>query len=73
MLGNKMSNQDEDEVEDELENLEREVAGIPALPEAPNAVQEGMPDAPQESPAERQRRRRKERAAKEQASEPIAA
>jgi charged multivesicular body protein 6 len=41
MLGGKISNQDEDEVEDELEALEREVAGVkvedtqPVLPEVP--------------------------------------
>jgi len=42
MLGGKMSNAEEDEVEDELETLEREVSGIktpeaPILPNAPNA------------------------------------
>lgn len=73
MLGGKMSNQDEDEVEDELEAIEREVSGVPALPAAPNGIKEDMPDVPLETPAERQKRRRKERLASEQASERIAA
>ena len=38
MLGTRMSNQDEDEVEDELEALQAQVSGI-SLPHAPvNAV-----------------------------------
>lgn len=37
MLGGRISNHDEDEVEDELEALEREVAGIP-LPEVPTTA-----------------------------------
>lgn len=73
MLGGKMSNQDEDEVEDELEAMEREVVGVPSLPDAPSVIAEDMPDAPQETPAEKAKRRRKERAAREQAAEPIAA
>lgn len=35
MLGGRISNQDEDEVEDELEAMEREVAGVVLLPDAP--------------------------------------
>jgi len=35
MLGGRISNQDEDEVEDELDALEAEVSGLP-LPEVPN-------------------------------------
>lgn len=34
MLGGKISNQDEDEVEDELDALEAEIAGVP-LPQVP--------------------------------------
>ncbi len=34
MLGGRISNHDEDEVEDELDALEAEVTGVP-LPEAP--------------------------------------
>ena len=36
MLGGRMSNQDEDEVEDELDALEAEVVGVP-LPDVPTA------------------------------------
>jgi charged multivesicular body protein 6 len=73
MLGGKMSNQDEDEVEDELEAMEREVAGVPSLPDAPNTVQEALPDVPQETPEEKAKRRRQERAARQQEAEPIPA
>ncbi|KAL2430552.1 Charged multivesicular body protein 6 [Exophiala dermatitidis] len=48
-LAGQMSNEDEDEVEDELEAMEREVSGVAALPDAPNktVVGEGtLPDAP---------------------------
>jgi len=75
MLGNKMSNQEEDEVEDELEAIEREVNGpIPAMPRAPSGVMEGeLPEAPKETPEERSRRRRQERANRQRGLEPIAA
>lgn len=36
MLGGRISNQDEDEVEDELDALEVEVTGVP-LPDVPTA------------------------------------
>jgi charged multivesicular body protein 6 len=36
MLGGRISNQDEDEVEDELDALEAEVMGVP-LPDVPTA------------------------------------
>lgn len=70
-----MSNQDEDEVEDELDAMEREVSGVPSLPDAPNVVKEEMPDAPNQSPEEVQRKRWKERATrgKEQPAESMAA
>ena len=69
-----MSNQDEDEVEDELEAMEREVSAVPSMPEAPNVVKEEMPDAPQETPEEAQRKRWRERAARDrEQSGPIAA
>lgn len=74
MLGGKMSNQDEDEVEDELEAMEREVVGVPSLPNAPNVVKEELPDAPQVAPEEAQKKRWKERAARErEQAGPIAA
>ena len=68
-----MSNQEEDEVEDELEAMEREVVGVPSLPDAPSIITEDMPEVPQETPAEKAKRRRQERAARERATEPIAA
>ena len=74
MLGGKMSNQDEDEVEDELEAMEREVSGV-RLPSAPSrrlANEAELPDVPQETPAQKAKRRREERA-REQAPEPMAA
>lgn len=46
MLGGKMSNEDEDEVEDELLAMQREANGVPAMPDAPTRVQEPMPDVP---------------------------
>ena len=62
-LAGRMSNMEEDEVEDELEAMEREVAGV-KLPEAPvgSIVAEGtLPEAPTGELEERERRR-KERA-----------
>lgn len=75
MLSGKMSNEDEDEVEDELEAMAREAQraqGITNMPEAPSVTAGELPDAPNETPEERIKRRRKERAAREQL-EPIAA
>lgn len=64
MLGGRMSNQDEDEVEDELEALEAEVSGVNKLPDAPSKLPEGLlPTAPKETPRERARRRAEEQAA----------
>ena len=76
MLSGKMSNEDEDEVEDELEALEREARGVPSMPEAPKVTAGEIPDAPSgevETQEARARRRRLERSAREQASGPIAA
>ncbi|GAB1739416.1 hypothetical protein NU219Hw_g4375t1 [Hortaea werneckii] len=77
MLGGKMSNQDEDDVEDELEAMEREANGKTAadnLPDAPSGVVEGeLPDVPSETPEQKAKRRREARAARAQAREPIAA
>lgn len=63
MLGGAMSNQDEDEVEDELEAMAAEMSTGPAkLPSVPAAgIVDPMPDAPTETPRERARRRAKER------------
>lgn len=79
MLSGKMSNEDEDEVEDELKALEREAGLVENLPNAPNLAP--LPDAPngvlqetarEETAKERMIRRRRERAEREQ-SEAIAA
>jgi len=63
LLGGRMSNQDEDEVEDELDALEAEVSGV-KLPDAPTAA---LPDAVEEGRAGTQRERARRRA-REQAS-----
>ena len=62
MLSGQMSNQDEDEVEDELAALEAEAAGKVKLdlPSAGGLV-DPMPDAPKETPKERAARRARER------------
>ena len=78
MLGTRMTNQDEDEVEDELDALERELTGdkvtsIEPLPEAPIA------DTPEveglKSPAEKQKARARARVRKQaaEAAEPMLA
>lgn len=63
MLGARMSNQEEDEVEDELEAMAAEMAGttlsLPSI--ADQGLVDPMPDAPSETPKERARRRAKER------------
>ncbi|EDU41896.1 charged multivesicular body protein 6-B [Pyrenophora tritici-repentis] len=73
LLANKMSNQDEDEVEDELEALEAEVNGVvPALPDAPVAQPQFTPEEKAQMAKDRAARRARERAA-EQASQPMLA
>jgi charged multivesicular body protein 6 len=67
-----MTNQDEDEVEDELEALEAEVNGVPALPDAPVAQPEFTPAEKAQMAKDRAARRARERAA-EQASQPMLA
>jgi charged multivesicular body protein 6 len=52
MLGGKISNQDEDEVEDELEAMEAELTGV--LPEVPST------ELPAKVRAEARERRREE-------------
>jgi charged multivesicular body protein 6 len=71
LLANKMSNQDEDEVEDELEALEAEINGI-TLPDAPMQQPELTPEQKAALAKERAKRRARERAA-EQAAEPMLA
>ncbi|CAN9245883.1 unnamed protein product [Alternaria alternata] len=73
LLANKMSNQDEDEVEDELDALEAEVHGtVPALPDAPVAQPQFTPEEKAQMAKDRAARRARERAA-EQASQPMLA
>ncbi|MCJ1435465.1 Vacuolar protein sorting-associated protein 20 [Xylographa pallens] len=78
MLGGKMSNADEDDVEDELEQLQKEVSGlkeseVPSLPNAPNAELK-EPDADTESvDAQRKARARARAEALRHPAEPIAA
>lgn len=64
MLVGKMSNEDEDAVEDELEAMEREAAQVqvPSMPDAPKATAGEMPDVPAETPEERQRQKARMRA-----------
>lgn len=70
MLGGKMSNEDEDEVEDELEAMARESQAVPAVPDAP--TQEPMPNVPASDP-QRAKARAHERARRREGQEPIAA
>ncbi|KAH7356058.1 Snf7-domain-containing protein [Pyrenochaeta sp. MPI-SDFR-AT-0127] len=72
LLANKMSNQDEDEVEDELEALEAEVNGVPALPNVPAGQPQFTPEEKAQMAKDRAARRARERAA-EQASQPMLA
>jgi charged multivesicular body protein 6 len=74
LLANKMSNQDEDEVEDELEALEREINPpvIDTLPNAPKKQPEFTPEEKAQIAKDRAARRARERAA-EQASQPMLA
>lgn len=68
-----MSNQDEDEVEDELEALEAEVNGTKlVLPDAPEAQPQFTPEEKAQMAKDRAARRARERAA-EQASQPMLA
>lgn len=63
LLAGRMSNQDEDEVEDELEALEREVKGV----KEPTQVAPELPNAPVQEPTRTEtQRERWDRRAKEQ-------
>ena len=73
LLANKMSTQDEDEVEDELEALEQEVNGV-TLPDAPAKQPEFTPEQKAQMARDRAQRRARERAAEqEQRAEPMLA
>ncbi|CAO2655070.1 Nn.00g118030.m01.CDS01 [Neocucurbitaria sp. VM-36] len=71
LLAGKMTNQDEDEVEDELEVLEAEVNGF-TLPEPPVAQPQFTEEEKAQMAKDRAARRARERAA-EQASQPMLA
>lgn len=68
MLAGKMSNHDEDEVEDELEALEAEMSGT-KLPDAPS---QELPTVAKEEETAKERARRRARERAEQA-EPMLA
>lgn len=64
MLAGQMSNQDEDEVEDELEALQREVEGTVEMPNVPTAALPQLSEEDKEKEARaRARARAQERAA----------
>ena len=77
ILGGQMSNEDEDEVEDELEALEGEISGVKQpdaaniLPSAPKTELERKEE--EEERAERRKTRAKARAKEQQAPEPMLA
>ena len=76
LLANKMSNQDEDEVEDELEALEREVNPPTLLPDPPFKQPDFTPEQKAQMAKDRAQRRARERAAEqaqEQRAEPMLA
>lgn len=81
-LRGQMSNQDEDEVEDELAAMEREVRGLQKadgsqikqrLPDVPTMPVNGLPDSPRETPEQRTRRLQRERDLRKANAEPLAA
>jgi len=69
MLAGRMSNQDEDEVEDELEALEREVSGV----ELPDAPTEALPENERKEKAKERRARRAKEQEATQTAEPMLA
>lgn len=74
LLANKMSNADEDEVEDELEAMEREISSVNQvdLPNAPVTQPQFTAEEKAQMAKDRAARRARERAA-EQASQPMLA
>ncbi|KAJ4990546.1 snf7 family protein [Stagonosporopsis vannaccii] len=74
LLANKMSNQDEDEVEDELEAMERELNPTITMPQPPTTQPEFTKEEKDRIAKERAQRRARERAAEEeQRAEPMLA
>ncbi|OAX80455.1 hypothetical protein ACJ72_05217 [Emergomyces africanus] len=59
MLGGQMSNQDEDEVEDELEAMQQEISGPIRLPDVPTSA---LPEAAERETQEKAKQRAKARA-----------
>ncbi|EEH46160.1 ESCRT-III subunit protein VPS20 [Paracoccidioides brasiliensis Pb18] len=59
MLGGQMSNQDEDEVEDELESMEQEISGPVRLPDVPTSE---LPEETEQQKREKEKQRAKARA-----------
>ena len=74
LLGGKLSNDDEDEVEDELETMNREVNGVQPVKDQtlPN-VPEAEPSDTVQDKAQRAKERARAREQEQQAAEPIAA
>ena len=71
MLAGQMSNQDEDEVEDELEALEHELAGPVRLPDAPiTSFPENISERDQEAKAKERARARARAKARTAAATP---
>jgi charged multivesicular body protein 6 len=69
MLAGQMSNQDEDEVEDELEALENELAGPLRLPDAPTALlPENLSEREREEKAKERAKARARARARERAA-----
>ena len=73
MLGGQISNADEDDVEDELEAMEKELVQTESLPDAPNA--QPLPEVPSGGIDARQREKARVRAREQarKAPEPITA
>jgi charged multivesicular body protein 6 len=61
MLGGRISNQDEDEVENELAELEREINGPGPLPAVPDTELRTEPQTKVQKQPDRQQERRPER------------
>jgi charged multivesicular body protein 6 len=70
LLAGQMSNQDEDEVEDELEQLEREVNGVKEMTPKQSNPELSLPQAPSKEPERTEsQKERWERRAREQREE----
>ena len=72
MLGSRMTNQEEDEVEDELDVLEAQVSGV-TLPDVPIAALPQIEKVQKQTPKERAQRRAQEAKATRRTAEPMLA